>query len=336
METDKLPLLLRSARLEDGKVVLVDEDALPLKVKWIEADDIDTLCRYLQEMRVRGLGQVLLAVETLCLAALQGKNQERLSFLQALRQTGEKLARARGTFRIDELASMVLAWAQAAFAAGEEPCQRIEAEKQEFLRSMSEGIGDIARHFVSLLGQRCTILTHCCVGGVLGLIGRGCREAGKEVDFIVTETRPFFQGARLTAFEIQQEGIPVTLIADNAVLKAMEKSDAVIVGADRVAANGDIVNKVGTYQIAIAAKSRGVPFYAFSRSLIMDRNGAEAPIEKRHPLELLAYGGVAIAPGLHDAYYPAFDVTPAQLVKAIILKEGVFAPDELAAFFAGR
>jgi methylthioribose-1-phosphate isomerase len=190
----------------------------------------------------------------------------------------------------------------------------------------------------ALLPQRCRLLTHCNDGALataghgtaLGVV-RSAVAAGKQVTVLADETRPVLQGARLTAWELAQEGIPVTLIADGAAGYFMSRGevDAVVVGADRVAANGDVANKVGTYMVAVLARRHNIPFYVACPTSTIDlavASGADIPIEERPAAEVLGYGTMAWAPDGVQARNPAFDVTPAELVTALVTERGVVRP----------
>lgn len=189
-----------------------------------------------------------------------------------------------------------------------------------------------------LIGDPATVLTHCNAGALatagygtaLGVI-RAARDAGKIIQVFADETRPFLQGSRLTAWELHKDRIPVTVIADNmaATVLAQHKIDCVVVGTDRTAANGDVANKIGTYPLAVMARRHGVPFYVAAPLSSIDLdcpNGASIPIEERSGLELTEYGGKQIAPKGVRAFNPAFDVTPAELVTAIITERGIAYP----------
>jgi methylthioribose-1-phosphate isomerase len=189
-----------------------------------------------------------------------------------------------------------------------------------------------------LIGDPATVLTHCNAGALatagygtaLGMI-RAARDAGKTIQVFADETRPFLQGSRLTAWELHKDRIPVTVIADNmaATVLAQDKIDCVVVGTDRTAANGDVANKIGTYPLAVMARRHGVPFYVAAPLSSIDLdcpNGAAIPIEERSGLELTEYGGKQIAPKGVRTFNPAFDVTPAELVTAIITERGIAYP----------
>jgi methylthioribose-1-phosphate isomerase len=174
----------------------------------------------------------------------------------------------------------------------------------------------------------------------LGVV-RAAWRAGKRIKVIAKETRPLLQGARLTAWELKREGIPVTVVVDSAVghIMARGEVDAVVVGADRIAANGDTANKIGTYTAAVLAHEHGVPFYVAAPTSTIDmsiRSGKDIPIEYRSPDEITTIGGKRLVPKGVKALNPAFDVTPARLITAIITEKGVFKPSKLKAGLAIR
>lgn len=209
----------------------------------------------------------------------------------------------------------------------------------------------LGRHGAALLGNSATILTHCNAGALatagygtaLGVI-RAARDAGKKIQVFADETRPFLQGSRLTAWELHKDGIPVTVIADNMAATVLARGgvSCVIVGTDRTAANGDVANKIGTYPLAVMARRHRVPFYVAAPLSSIDLNcrcGADIPIEERAQSEVTEFAGKRVAPIGVPAFNPAFDVTPAELVSAIITERGIArAPyrKSLAAMKKGR
>ncbi len=209
---------------------------------------------------------------------------------------------------------------------------------EEAQRVLTEDIAineAMGRHGAELLKSSMTVLTHCNAGALatggygtaLGVI-RSAVAQGKEIRVFADETRPFLQGARLTAWELAQDGIPVTLITDNMAGHFMKQGtlQAVIVGADRIAANGDVANKIGTYSVAVLARENGIPFYVAAPLSTIDLNlasGEEIPIEERSPTEVTQLAGRSIAPAGVEARHPAFDVTPHRYVTAIITERGI-------------
>ena len=201
----------------------------------------------------------------------------------------------------------------------------------------------MGRHGAKLIKDGQTILTHCNAGALatagygtaLGVI-RAAWESGKKIQVLADETRPMLQGARLTAWELMQDGIPVTLITDNMAGSIMRqgKIQVCLVGADRIAANGDVANKIGTYSVAVLAKLHNIPFYVASPYSTIDvktQTGADIPIEERGREEVMSlHGSECIAPEGVNILNPAFDVTPAEYVSGIITERGVFSPEDIA------
>jgi len=289
---------------------------------------------------VRGAPAIgVAAAYALAVEARRGGSERRL------RQVAETLVRARPT-------AVNLAWAvkrmsarfgaEAAALLGEAHAIRDEDE------AACRRLGALG---AALLPQRATVLTHCNAGALatagygtaLGVV-RAAVEAGNPVSVLADETRPFFQGARLTAWELHRDGIPVTILTDGMAgwLMARGEVSCVVVGADRIAANGDVANKIGTYGLAVLAAHHGLPFYVAAPWSTVDRataTGAAIPIEERASDEVMIINGQRIGPAGVAARYPAFDVTPAALVTAIITERGVVAAplaEGLAALDAGR
>jgi methylthioribose-1-phosphate isomerase len=212
------------------------------------------------------------------------------------------------------------------------------AEAESILREDVEANMRIGRFGAELLGARATVLTHCNAGALatggygtaLGVI-RAAVDAGKKIAVFADETRPYLQGARLTAWELQRDGIDVTLITDSMAGHFFQQGqfDAAIVGADRIAANGDTANKIGTYTVAVLAHAHSVPFYVAAPVSTIDpacSDGSRIPIEERSSAEVTEAFGKSIAPAGIHVRHPAFDVTPARLITAIITDRGVLRP----------
>ncbi len=248
-----------------------------------------------------------------------------------VRHAAELLRGARPT-------AVNLAWAVDRMLRAHERGADLVAEAEQILREDVEANMRMGRYGAELLGADVTVLTHCNAGALatggygtaLGVI-RAAVEGGKRVAVFADETRPYLQGARLTAWELQKDGIDVTLITDNMSGHFFQQGrfNAVIVGADRIAANGDTANKIGTYTLAVLANAHGVPFYIAAPISTIDPrcpDGSAIPIEERSAAEVVEISGKRIAPvGVH-ARHPAFDVTPARLITAIITERGVLRP----------
>jgi methylthioribose-1-phosphate isomerase len=323
------------------RLVLLDQTLLPRQEVYREYSDHRQVARALVDMVVRGAPALgVTAAFALALAARELERSGPASFEEGFEEACRLLAGTRPT-------AVNLFWAidrmrrRAASLAGEPAAQvaeALEAEAKTICREDVEANRRMGRCGAALLPDPCTVLTHCNAGALatagygtaLGVI-RAAVEAGKRVQVLADETRPLLQGARLTAWELQKDGIPVTLIADNMAGYRLRKGgvDAVIVGADRIARNGDVANKIGTYSLSVLARENGVPFYVAAPLSTIDfslATGAEIPIEERDPREMTHVGGQPVAPEGIGVWNPAFDVTPAANVSAIITERGVARP----------
>jgi methylthioribose-1-phosphate isomerase len=322
----------------DGHLELLDQRALPSRCEYVAFDSAAAVAEAIRLMVVRGAPAIgCAAAYGIALEAQRLAGESPEGFVAGLDQAFDVLARSRPTavnlfWALDRMRGVlgsVLA-ADNTTVAGRllDEAYAITAED---LR-INHGIG---RHGSTLLDDGARVLTHCNAGALataghgtaLGII-RSAIASGKKISVIADETRPFLQGARLTAWELAQDDIPVTLIADSAAGLLMSRGaiDAVIVGADRVAANGDAANKIGTYGVAVLARRHGIPFYVACPLSTIDRNlatGAAIPIEERPPEEVLGFGTVRWAPPDVGAINPVFDVTPAELITALITEKGV-------------
>lgn len=305
-------------------VHLLDQRLLPAEERWLDLTTGEEIAQAIRDLTVRGAPAIgVAAAYGLAVEARRGADPARLhavaDLLVRARPTAVNLAWAvrRMSARIGAPAAEVLAEAQAIRDEDEAACRRIGA------------LG------APLVPHRAKVLTHCNAGALataaygtaLGVV-RGAIEAGNPISVLADETRPFLQGARLTAWELHRDGIPVTLLTDGMAGWLMQRGEigCVVVGADRIAANGDVANKIGTYALAVLAKHHEVPFYVAAPWSTVDlatARGGDIPIEERESDEVLTIGGHRIAPVGVKARYPAFDVTPAALVTAIVTDRGV-------------
>lgn len=313
-----------------SELVLLDQRRLPLEEHYVRCRTAAEVAEAIRSMTVRGAPAIgICAAFGLALAAGDGpaaqacrRVEEAASLLRAARPTAVNLQWALN--RMLEVA---------AHSSGDPAALRREAVA--IFREDLEANHRIGRLGAELLGPSTTVLTHCNAGALatagygtaLGVI-RAAREAGKKVAVYADETRPYLQGARLTAWELQKDGIDVTLITDNMAGHFFQQNrfDAVLVGADRIAANGDTANKIGTYVLAVLARTHAVPFYVAAPLSSIDPHcptGAGIPIEERPPSEVTTLQEVRIAPEGVPARHPAFDVTPAELISAIITDRGI-------------
>jgi len=318
------------------RIKIIDQTELPHKEIFLELQDYREVADAIKKLRIRGAPDIgVAAAYGFALGAQSIKASSKDEFLAKLRPVSETLSSSRPT-------AVNLFWALAKMnkvAQGGKSvtqikkdllteAQRIEAENDEANRRLSE-LG------AELIKDGFTILTHCNAGSLataaygtaLGVI-KMAKEQGKKVKVYATETRPLLQGARLTTWELLKENIPVTLITDSMAGYFMNKGEinCAIVGADRIAANGDVANKIGTYTLAVLATENGIPFYVAVPVSTIDfslSSGADIPIEERNPDEVTHIQGIRIAPEGVKAANPAFDVTPHCYISAIITEKGV-------------
>ncbi|MBD3347658.1 MAG: S-methyl-5-thioribose-1-phosphate isomerase [Candidatus Eisenbacteria bacterium] len=332
------------------RVRLIDQTCLPGRLVRKEITDYRELAESIRRLEVRGAPAIGVAgAMGLALAGLESEAGDFEELLRDVKEAAEHLAGTRPT-------AVNLRWAvdrvlrSATSEAGGDPEALRAALVDEALalteedRELSRSIG---RHGAALLSDGDTVLTHCNAGGLATAeygtalaVVYAAVEDGKTISVFADETRPLLQGARLTAWELGERGIDVTLLVDSAAASAMSRGwiDKVIVGADRIAANGDVANKIGTMPLALSARRFDVPFYVAAPFSTLDAglaSGSEIPIEERSPEEVTTFGGVCTAPEGVRVYNPAFDVTPAGLVSAIITDSGVFRPPYGETLFAG-
>jgi methylthioribose-1-phosphate isomerase len=324
--------LFRPLYWESGKLKLLDQRLLPGKEVWLELETPEEVAAAIRDMAVRGAPAIGAAAAFGM--ALAGSGDE--SFANAARVIRAARPTARDLFAAVERMEKV--FRAEPRAAGRELAERLIREAEALSEEGIEACRAIGRHGAQLLSTGATVLTHCNAGALatsgygtaLGVI-RGAVEDGKQIRVLADETRPFLQGARLTAWELQRDGIPVEIITDGMAGHFLSRGEvsAVIVGADRIAANGDTANKIGTYSLAVLAKENGVPFYVAAPMTTLDlsiADGAGIPIEERSSGEVTTIAGVAVAPAGVSARHPAFDVTPARYISAIVTERGVHRP----------
>ena len=349
---------IRTLYWKDDAVVMIDQRALPVEERLVCCRDHGEVIAAINDLTVRGAPAIgVAAAMGIALGALRIEADSREAFRSAFYGICDQFAASRPTARN-------LFWAiermkrcfdsAAAVDTGDMP-QGTGNDPWQTLREslIAEAIG-IGRDDVAinrrlgakgreLIPEGARILTHCNAGALatagygtaLGVI-RAAREEGKSLHVYVDETRPVLQGARLTAWELVREGIPCTLIADNMAGFLMQRRgiDLVIVGADRIAANGDTANKIGTYALAVLARAHGIPLYIAAPLSTIDPalpDGGAIPIEERDPVEMTRCGGIRIAPEGITVWNPAFDVTPQNLIAAIVTEAGVLRPPFAAA-----
>ena len=334
---------VQTLRWRDSRLELIDQRRLPLEFEYVACSDAAQVAGAIRDMVVRGAPAIgCAAAYGVALEAQRYAGAERAQFDSALDASFNALEASRPT-------AVNLFWAiermrachaqtrggspKAAAAVMLELAQQIHREDIEINRA-------IGRHGAPLIPDGARIMTHCNAGALatagygtaLGVI-RSARDAGKRVTVVANETRPYLQGARLTAWEMLQEDIPVTLVTDNMAGHLMQRGriDVIIVGADRIAANGDTANKIGTYTLAVLADRHRIPFYVAAPLSTIDitiADGDAIPIEERDPSEVTGFRGVHWAPDGVGVANPAFDVTPAELITSLITEKGVISRPE--------
>jgi methylthioribose-1-phosphate isomerase len=333
--------MLATVEYVDGVVRLIDQRRLPREEVYIDCRDYQAVAEAIRTLAVRGAPAIGVAA-ALGLAigarAIEAEDFER--FWARFSEIGAVLAATRPTavnlfWAIERMKACAQTQRQLPIAALK---ARLEQEALDILAEDIANNRQMGLYGQTLIADQARILTHCNAGALatagygtaLGVI-RAAVEQGKRVQVIADETRPVLQGARLTAWELHKDGIPVTLIADNMAASLMRRGmiDLVIVGADRIAANGDVANKIGTYGVAVLAHAHGIPFYVAAPLSTIDGSlpcGDQIPIEERQPDEVTHVGEQQIAPTGIAVLNPAFDVTPHAYVQAIITEVGVLCP----------
>jgi methylthioribose-1-phosphate isomerase len=334
---------LRWAGGTDGHLVLVDQTLLPVELKYIECRDVETVWEAIRRLSVRGAPAIgIAAAYGVCVGVQTVGDDDADAFLKRFHEASDYLAGSRPTavnlfWAIDRLKGLV-----ARLQEGGATTTQIRAALLDEARAIHDEdrhmCREIGRHGAALMPDTGGVLTHCNAGGLatselgtaLAVIVTA-HQQGKKIRAFADETRPLLQGARLTTWELQQQGVPTTLICDSMAARVMreEKIQAVITGADRIAANGDTANKIGTYSIAVLAHAHNIPFYVAAPSSTFDlalASGDEIPIEERDAAEVTHGFGRQTAPDGTEVYNPAFDVTPASLIAAIVTERGVIDP----------
>ncbi len=331
-------------RWSDDGVVLLDQRRLPGEEIYLTLGRVEEVARAIEDMAVRGAPAIACAAALgVALAARRSDAADTRGLIADVEAASERLARTRPTaanlfWALDRMRRRLAA---AARGSADEVRDALLAEAQAILEEDVEtnrAIGAAGVAIVPDVAGGARVLTHCNAGALatagygtaLGVI-RSVVESGRKVRVLADETRPFLQGSRLTAWELLRDDIPVTVITDGMAghLMSQGEVDVVLVGADRVAANGDVANKIGTYPLAVLASEHGIPFYVAAPLSTVDLvtpDGASIPIEERSPKEVLEIGGVSLAPPGVGARHPAFDVTPARWVTGIVTEAGIARP----------
>ncbi|NWF91320.1 MAG: S-methyl-5-thioribose-1-phosphate isomerase [Syntrophaceae bacterium] len=319
-------------------VRLLDQRALPRRACYIVCKDASSVAEAIQKMAIRGAPAIgVAAAMGVALAAKRSRTLRPALFRQEMERVCERMRQTRPTavnlfWALDRMKKV---WDQRLNFDVEEMKERLEAEAIRIFEEDREVNQKIGENGKVLIHEGDGVLTHCNAGGLatagygtaLGVIYAAWTE-GKRFRVFVDETRPLLQGSRLTAWELSREGIPTTILTDNMAGWLMSKREVtlVLVGADRIARNGDTANKIGTYGLAVLSKWHGIPFYVAAPTSTLDLSlvsGKGIPVEEREPEEVTRFAGVRVAPKACRAINPAFDITPHSLIHGIITEKGI-------------
>ncbi|OQA15443.1 MAG: Methylthioribose-1-phosphate isomerase [bacterium ADurb.Bin363] len=333
--------MVKTIEYIDGKIRLIDQTKLPLVKEWIICEDYLQIAESIKKMHIRGAPAIgVAAAYGMALAAQNFRTQNINDFLKEIEKASMVLRESRPT-------AVNLFWAVERMVklANESEIDCIEEIRKTMLeeaKKIEEEDANICRKIgeigSEIIPAKATILTHCNAGALatadygtaLGVI-RSAHKQGKDIHVFVDETRPYLQGARLTAWELMEEGINISLITDNMAGHFMSRGmiDIILVGADRISSNGDVANKIGTYSVAVLAKENQIPFYSVAPISTFDitlKAGYEIPIEERNPEEVTHIFGIQIAPTGVKVRNPSFDVTPNRYISGIITERGIIRP----------
>jgi len=309
------------AYLKENVLYVLDETLVPSKLKYIPVKNVKGAVTVIREMKTRAFGQFLVVLNTFMLE-LNPKGD----LLKHLQDVAHQLNNSRPTFPFAEVTGIVIGAAQKAAAGGIDPRLAVAKTVQGFLAGIRARRLQRVQDIADTMQDQDSILTHCNVSGELAMAASLAASQGKRLKFFATETRPYMQGAKLTTWELQEAKATVTLVPDNAIgsLMADRLVNKVIIGSDRSAANGDIANKIGSYQIAVLAKEFNIPLIVLTQPSKGVASGADMPIELRDANELLVFGGKKVFASKVKGFYPGFDVVPHELItKAIAINAGL-------------
>ncbi|MEG0257581.1 MAG: S-methyl-5-thioribose-1-phosphate isomerase [Christensenella sp.] len=332
---------LQTVRYENNELFILDTTKLPENLEYVKMNTVEDCYDAIKTLKVRGAPAIgVAAAYALVLAAAYARKTSYDEFYEDFKKAKDYLAQSRPTavnlfWALDRVDEQVKAHAG---ESTEQLCAIVKNEADSIKQEDVEMCRKIGEHGLTLLKDGMTILTHCNTG-VLAASRYGtaiapvylAKERGINIKVFADETRPLLQGARLTAYELFHSGIDVTLICDNMAAMVMKNKwvQAVFIGCDRIAANGDVANKIGTYNVAVLAKYHGIPFYSVGPTSTIDMSiahGSEIPIEERDASEITCGFGKRTAPEGVKVYNPAFDVTPNELISGIITEKGIVRP----------
>ncbi|GJL57668.1 MAG: methylthioribose-1-phosphate isomerase [Nitrospirales bacterium] len=341
--------MIPTVEWKNNHVVILDQRALPGEVRFLDCTEYQEVAEAIRNLSVRGAPAIgVTAALGIALGARQYAESHPEGFSIYMEEVCRTMAATRPTavnlfWAVDRMTHVMTGISTSSI---QDIQKRLQEEALAILDEDLRVNRAIGRFGAGIIHEGDHILTHCNAGALatagygtaLGVV-RAAWEQGKHIRVFADETRPVLQGARLTAWELQQDGIPVTVITDNAAGALMRQGriHCCVVGADRIAANGDVANKIGTYTVAVLAHAHGIPFYVAAPSSTIDMGTADGkgiPIEERSPSEVTClHSGQMIAPQGVDVWNPAFDVTPADLIAGIITERGIIPPQALARHF---
>jgi methylthioribose-1-phosphate isomerase len=335
------PVLDSSVRIEDGAVWILDRRVFPASIEWVRAGSPEEVAVAIRDMVTQSSGPMFAAAAGMELAALQAAALPLTLALESVREAGVLLSSARPTNNHPREAVEAV---EAAVAGAETTAELVELAVDAarahaaLYRARSRALGD---YTVALLDDGARVLTHCWMDTYLIELVRAANDASKSFEWVATETRPYLQGARLTAHTLAEMGQRVTLVTDGMAAAALApgasigRIDALVTAADRVSLDGSVVNKIGTLGLAVAANAFGVPFHALVQAPDASApTGSDIIIENRDPAEVLhTLGKRTASPLVTEAWYPAFDVTPPRFVTTVVTDRGAFEPARLGEYF---
>jgi methylthioribose-1-phosphate isomerase len=320
------------AYIKGDVLYVLDETLVASKLKYIPVKNVKGAVAVIRSMKTRAFGQFLVVLNTFLLEVNRRgqspgtEGDSPLLTIKHLQHVAHELNNSRPTFPFAEVTGIVLGAAQKASDNDADVGMAVVKTVQGFLAGIRARRLQRVREIADELKDQDSVLTHCNVSGELAMAASMAVSEGKHVKFFATETRPYMQGAKLTVWELQQAKVPVTLVADNTIgsLMADGSVSKVIIGSDRSAANGDIANKIGSYQIAVLAREFGIPLIVLTQPSRGIASGADMPIEIRDENELLIFNGKKIFGPKVKGFYPGFDVVPNKLItKAIAIHAGL-------------
>ena len=322
---------------EDGKVKILDRRIYPARVEFVTCHTHQEVAQAITDMVTQSAGPYTAVPMGMALAAHECRDKTAAEQMEYLRKAAHTISHARPTTvkRMALLCDLCLAEAERALAAGEDTAQAIVNKTVELNNTRYERVAKIGKYLVDLFPENGTVMTHCFAETIVGMMLRECSERGKHIRIFCPETRPYFQGARLTATVCRDMGFDVTVITDNMPAFVMEREhvDLFTCAADAICLDGYVVNKVGTLQIAICANHFGIPTFVTGAPDIGHETKDTVRIEMRDPDFTLQAMGVRTAAAGVKGYYPAFDMTPPHLISGIVTDRGVFSPFDLHRYF---